>query len=120
MTDHVSGQANGPALTPALIWCPFPDEESALKAANALLDEGLAACANLLPAMTSLFVWNGEKGTSREQGLLVKTNAALLAAATARLAEIHPYEEPAVLGWRCDTAAPATIAWLAAIGSTQP
>ena len=36
----------------------------------------------------------------------------LLDQATARLAEIHPYETPAVLGWRTDTAAPATRAWL--------
>jgi len=107
---------SGTAETPALVWCPFPDEDSALAAVNALLDEGLAACGNLLPGMTSVFVWNGEKDTAREFGLLVKTNAALLDRAVMRLAQLHPYEEPAVLGWHCDTAAPGTVAWLAGIG----
>ena len=37
---------------PALIWCPFPDEHSALDAVQTLLGEGLAACGNLLPGMT--------------------------------------------------------------------
>jgi len=110
---------SGTAETPALVWCPFPDEDSALAAVNALLDEGLAACGNLLPGMTSVFVWNGEKDTAHEFGLLVKTNASLLDAAVRRLAELHPYEAPAVLGWRCDAAAPETIAWLASIGSAN-
>lgn len=109
----------GDRQTPALIWCPFPDEQSALSAVDALLDEGLAACGNLLPGMTSVFVWNGAKDTAREFGLLVKTNAALLDHAVARLAQLHPYEEPAVLGWRCDAALPGTVAWLAGIGSAN-
>lgn len=110
---------SGNAETPALIWCPFPDEQSTLSAVDTLLDEDLAACGNLLPGMTSVFVWNGEKDTAREFGLLVKTNAALLDAAVQRLAEFHPYETPAVLGWRCDAGAPDTVAWLARIGAPE-
>lgn len=106
---------SGDSQTPALVWCPFPDEQSALFAIDALLDEGLAACGNLLPGMTSVFVWNGARDTAREFGLLVKTNAALLDRAVARLAELHPYDEPAVLGWRCDAAPPGTVSWLAGI-----
>jgi periplasmic divalent cation tolerance protein len=100
---------------PALIWCPFPDSASAEAAADALLDEGLIACANLLPGMRSRFLWQGQRGAAEEVGALLKTNAALLRAAIARLASLHPYDEPAILGWLCDAAAPATAAWLAAL-----
>jgi periplasmic divalent cation tolerance protein len=96
----------------ALIWCPFADEEAAATAAGQLLDEGLVSCANILPPMRSMYVWHGERGEAREAGVLFKTDAALLDRATARLAEIHPYDTPAVLGWRADTAAPATKDWL--------
>lgn len=99
----------------ALVWCPFPDEVSALAAIHALLDERLIACGNVLPGMTSVFVWNGARDTAREAGVLLKTNADLLDRAIARVAELHPYEEPAVLGWRCDSATPGTLAWLGAI-----
>ncbi|WP_067732205.1 divalent-cation tolerance protein CutA [Novosphingobium naphthalenivorans] len=99
----------------ALIWCPFPDEDAALAAIHALLDEGLIACGNVLPGMTSVFVWNGEKDTARETGALLKTHADLLDRAVLRLADLHPYDEPAVLGWHCDTAPPGTLAWLAGI-----
>lgn len=100
------------AGAPALIWCPFPDIDSARETATLLLDEGLIACANMLGGMQSLFEWNGERGEAQEVGVLLKTNDAVMEPAIARLAELHPYDEPAILGWRCDTAAPETAAWL--------
>ena len=102
----------------ALIWSPFPDAEAAEAAARTLLAERLVACANILPAMRSLFVWQGTAQDSTETGALFKTDAALLARAIARLGELHPYASPAILGWRCDAAHPATAQWLAAL--TQP
>lgn len=101
---------------PALIWCPFPGPDSAAAAANALLDEGLIACANILGEMRALFAWNGQRETTTETGVLFKTNALVLDRAVTRLAALHPYEEPAILGWRCDAAAPGTAAWLGALG----
>jgi periplasmic divalent cation tolerance protein len=100
---------------PALIWCPFPDAATAAATAKTLLDERLVACANIMPAMLSLFEWNGERGEASEAGALFKTDAALLDRAIARLAEEHPYEEPAVVAWRCDGATPGTAAWLGAL-----
>lgn len=99
----------------ALAWCPFPDEDSAAAVATLLLDEKLIACANILPAMRSIYEWGGTRGDSREVGVLFKTDAALLDAAVARIAGLHPYQAPAVLGWRCDAAAPATAEWLGAL-----
>jgi periplasmic divalent cation tolerance protein len=96
----------------ALIWCPFPDADSAAKVAGQLLDERLVACANILPAMRSLFVWEGKRHEAAEVGALFKTDASVLDRATARLAELHPYDAPAVLGWKADTAAHATAQWL--------
>jgi periplasmic divalent cation tolerance protein len=100
---------------PALIWCPFGDEESAARLAEQLLDEGLIACANILGPMRSLYVWRGERGDARECAVLFKTDAALLAQATRRIEQLHPYDTPAVIGWRADAATPATAAWLASI-----
>jgi len=105
--------ATGAAQGPALIWCPFADSESAAAAAGTLLDEGLVACANILPPMRALYVWQGERGESQEVGVLFKTDAALLDRAAGRLAEIHPYDTPAITGWKADAASPATAAWLA-------
>ncbi len=96
----------------ALIWCPFPDHESAIMASNSLLDEGLVACANILPAMVSLFSWQGNRSEANETGVLLKSNGAVLRQAIARLEQLHPYDEPAILAWHCDEAGEATRAWL--------
>jgi periplasmic divalent cation tolerance protein len=96
----------------ALIWSTFGDEAAAEAAAGALLDERLVACANIVPALRSLYQWHGERGESTETGVLFKTDAALLERAVARLAQLHPYETPAIVGWRADSAAPATAQWL--------
>jgi periplasmic divalent cation tolerance protein len=97
---------------PALVWSPFADIQTAETCVNAILEEKLAACANLMPGMRSIFVWQGQRGEAEEVGVLFKTDTALLESLVTRLAEIHPYDEPAILGWRCDTAAPGTKTWL--------
>lgn len=96
----------------ALIWCPFADEESAARIARQVLEEGLIACANLMAPHRSIYRWQGETAEGSEVGVLFKTDAALLDAAVARLAELHPYDTPAILGWRAEAAAPATARWL--------
>ena len=116
MSDSASaggvGSGSSIAPGPALIWCPFADADSAVAASGALLDEGLVACANILPPMRSLYCWRGERGEAQEVAVLFKTHAALLDRATARLDQIHPYDTPAILGWRVDAASPASAEWL--------
>lgn len=96
----------------ALIWSPFADEASAEAVARQLIADKLVACANILPPMRSIYLWQGETNEGAEVGVLFKTDASLLDLATARLAEIHPYDTPAVLGWRTDTVAKPTAEWL--------
>jgi len=100
---------------PALMWAPFPDEAAALRAIEALLEDGLIGCGNFIRGVCSVFRWQGRTDSAEEAVVVFKTNAALLERAVARLSELHPYEEPAILGWICDAAAPATVAWLAGL-----
>ena len=95
----------------ALIYCPFPDEEAARTIGRTLLKERLIACINIGGPITSLFVWNGERGESAECAALCKTQAALLPAAIARLETLHPYDAPAIFGWPC-MGGTATQDWL--------
>jgi periplasmic divalent cation tolerance protein len=96
----------------ALIWCPFASEDDARAASETLLEEGLIACANILPQVRSLYRWKGERGEGSECAVLFKTNAALLDRAVGRLEAIHPYEAPAIVGWRAEACGAATADWL--------
>lgn len=101
----------------ALIYCPFPDRETARDIAGLLLDEKLIACANILGAVESIFEWEGSRDSAEEIGVLFKTHADVLEKATERLGILHPYDTPAVMGWRCDAVPKATQDWLGALGS---
>lgn len=96
----------------ALVWCPFPDADSARAIAGQLLDEGLIACANILGAIESHFIWQGTRSSGSETGVLFKSTANMLEPLVERLGKLHPYDTPAITGWRCDAAHPATVAWL--------
>jgi periplasmic divalent cation tolerance protein len=102
----------------ALIWCPFPDRETARGAIAALLDEKLVACANILGEIESHFLWQGTQDSALESGVLFKTTTARLEEAVAHLGKLHPYDTPAIVGWAADAALPETIAWLASV--TRP
>ena len=97
----------------ALVWCPFGDKESAVAVIETLLNEKLIACANILPGVTSVYRWQGAVAQDEEVGVLCKTRAELLDAATQRIAELHPYETPAVLGWIAGSTPDVTLEWLA-------
>ena len=99
-------------MSAALIWCPFPDRDTARRIAGQLLGEGLVACANILPEVESLFVWEGKADSALEVGVLFKTTAARLDGAIERLGALHPYETPAIIGWHADAAHPLTERWL--------
>lgn len=103
----------------ALIWCPFPDRETAIQIADMLLDEDLVACANLIGPVESRFVWQGRRDAAQEFAALFKTDGRLLEKAIERLGALHPYDTPAAMGWRCDAVPQAAREWLAAIGSGE-
>ncbi len=96
----------------ALAWCPFPDVETARYVSAQLLKEKLIACANILPGIESVFEFEGRSTTAVEVAVLFKTTFDRLEVMVERLGEIHPYDTPAIVGWNCDAAHPATLGWL--------
>ena len=104
-------------MSGAMIWCPFATLEDARAAARELLARNLVACANILPGVESLFRWEGEVQTAREVGVFFKTSEESLAKACEVLAEIHPYDQPAVIGWQADAVPDVTAQWLASVSA---
>ena len=64
-----------------------------------LLDEKLIACANLLPEITSLYMWEGRMECDRETVAILKTSADRAETLTARIRAAHPYEVPCIVAW---------------------
>jgi periplasmic divalent cation tolerance protein len=71
-----------------------PDEAVALRIARALVEERLAACANLVPGVRSIYRFRGVVEDEREVLLVIKTCADRVEALADRLRALHPYEVP--------------------------
>jgi periplasmic divalent cation tolerance protein len=96
----------------ALVFCTCPDEQSATRIAEALVDERLAACVNLLPGVTSLYRWEGQMQRDREVLALIKTTGARLALLTERLRALHPYQIPEIIAVPITAGLPDYLSWV--------
>lgn len=105
----------GPPDVSALIYCPFPDAACAERIGRTLIEEGLAACINIGGPIRSIFSWGGVIDEGEEVPGLIKTSSGKLDRAVARLEKLHPYDAPAIMGWRCDAPGAATQEWLGAL-----
>jgi periplasmic divalent cation tolerance protein len=80
-----------------LVYATFPTLEEAERVGGALVERGMAACVNILPGMTSIYVWQGERHRDRETVMLIKTRAELADAVVSATRELHPYDNPALV-----------------------
>jgi periplasmic divalent cation tolerance protein len=106
-----------PAQQVALVLTTFGVGQAAV-VAKVLVEERLAACVNVLPAMTSIFRWDGAVQQEAEEQVVIKTSADRLAALELRLRELHPYELPEFLVISADAGSEAYLKWVGV--STHP
>ena len=98
--------------------CTCPDAAVGARIAEALVGEGLAACVNTLPGITSVYLWKGEVQRDAEVLLLIKTTQARLPELTGRVRQLHPYELPEVIAVPVSGGLPDYIQWV--ITCTSP
>ena len=80
-----------------VVFCTCPDPQSAETIATLLVEERLAACVNLVPALTSIYRWQDQLRREPECLLLIKTSAARFETLRARLRALHPYDTPEIV-----------------------
>lgn len=96
-----------------LVYSLFGSAEQARAVARTLVEERLAACANILGPCTSIYEWQGKVEEGAEVPVLFKTSADRRAALMARIAQLHDYDVPAILALPVDAAHPPFAAWVA-------
>lgn len=94
------------------VYLPCPSADVARSLAKSTLHARLAACANLFPAIQSLYWWDGELQEDAESVLILKTDAAHVDALRAHLLETHPYEVPCVAVMAVESMNEAYASWL--------
>jgi periplasmic divalent cation tolerance protein len=98
------------------IYTTWPEPGIAETAATTLVEEGLCACANILPGMKSVYRWEGVVETASETVLILKADAAVTPALRSRVFQLHPATNPCFLALRVDAARSSAdfLSWISA------
>ena len=79
-----------------------------------LVDERLAACGHVQPAIRSVYRWDGAVHDAPESRVGLHTRRSLVPAIVARTADLHPYDVPCVIALPLVGGSPAYLEWIAA------
>jgi periplasmic divalent cation tolerance protein len=101
-------------MSALLAHCSCPDADTAARIARTLVEEGLAACVQVVPGVTSTYRWQGAVHTDAEVLLLIKTSRTRLDALKARLPALHPYDTPELLAFDAVDGLARYLEWLEA------
>jgi periplasmic divalent cation tolerance protein len=97
-----------------LVLTNLPDLPAAQKLADALIEQRVAACVNILAPCRSVYRWQGKVQHDEEQPMLIKTTEERYAALEAAIRAGHPYELPEIVALPIERGLPAYLDWVAA------
>ena len=95
-----------------LIYITASSDEEARTIARALVEERLAACANILGSIGSVYWWEDELQEDSEVALIVKSTAALVPRIVERVKALHSYDCPCVVALPISAGNPAFLDWI--------
>lgn len=96
-----------------LVYITCADPAQAGRIGRALVEERLAACANVLLGMRSCYRWQGKVEEAEEAVLIAKTTAALVDTLTIRVKALHTYTIPCIVALPLVGGDAAYLAWIA-------
>ena len=101
-----------PVATHCMVYVTAASKDEALKIGRALVTERLAACANVLPGMHSIYRWQGAVEESDETVLILKTRKEMADKAVARVAALHSYDVPCAVVYDMASGLPGYLDWI--------
>lgn len=94
------------------VYCVFADEAEARRISRLVVEEGLAACANILAPCQSIYRWEGRIEEASEVPALFKTTVEAAGSLVERLALLHSYEVPAITVWPVERSLESYTTWV--------
>jgi periplasmic divalent cation tolerance protein len=95
-----------------IIFVTAASEQEAATIGKALVGEGLAACANIIPQIRSIYRWKGEIWDEREALIIIKSREDLFERIRSRVKELHSYEVPEITAIKLDRGDSAYLQWI--------
>lgn len=95
------------------VYVTMPSLDAARDMAAAVVEDHLAACANILPAMQSIYRWQGKIEQAEESVLIFKTTSAHVTALESRILSLHPYDVPCIVALPVAAGHAPYLQWIA-------
>ena len=105
---------NAGMLEAILVYVTCPDAAVAESIGRTAVDERLAACANLLPGMRSIYRWQGRVESAEEIVLILKSTRDCWIALEGRVRALHPYTVPCIVALPITAGSAPFLAWIEA------
>jgi periplasmic divalent cation tolerance protein len=94
------------------VYAVFADREEAERIGRTVIEERLAACANILSPVRSIYRWEGAIETAEEVAAIFKTRHDSVDSLIARIAGLHSYSVPCIVTWPVDKLLAAYADWV--------
>jgi periplasmic divalent cation tolerance protein len=95
-----------------VVFITAPSIESAEAIGKSLVEKGLAACVNMIPAVTSVYVWEGELCREQEILMMAKSVISLFPSLEAHVKELHDYDEPEIIAVPITEGSESYLKWV--------
>ena len=94
------------------VYAVFSSRDEADRIATAVIEERLAACANILGATHSIYRWRGGIESAEEVAAIFKTSEQQAGSLMTRIAGLHSYEVPCLVTWPIDKVLASYARWV--------
>ncbi len=98
---------------PLVFFVTTPDKKTAIEIAKSVIQKKIAACANILENLTSIFWWEGKINTEEECLIIFKTTSENSDQLISFIQNNHPYELPECIGINITKGSQAYLQWIA-------
>jgi len=94
------------------VYVTVPKKDIAIAIAHCVVEENFAACANIVPGVTSVYSWQGKVEEAEEVILILKTTVPLFHKLETRIRGLHPHETPCIVGLPVTVGAADFLNWV--------
>ena len=97
---------------PIVILVTCGSEDEALKIANALVEEHVAACVNVIAPIRSIYRWEGKIWDEKEWLLIIKTQSHRFGELEKKVKSLHSYSVPEIVSLPIVEGSSSYLNWL--------
>jgi periplasmic divalent cation tolerance protein len=102
-----------------IIFVTAASEQEAASISRTLVEEGLAACANIIPRIRSIYRWEGKIWDEGEALIIIKSRENLFEKIRGRVKKLHSYEAPEITAIKIDHGDSAYMQWIESVTTTK-